>query len=110
MYANILDFRCRELRQAGSYRNAVPWAELSVFYALHSQGGTEAANLAGAHSFTSQIYAVADMLTMSMNEFDKCAHLVGGNSEENGENMARYMIRDAMKQWTGSSGRITPGI
>jgi transcription elongation factor Elf1 len=113
-YGDAAHFCCyfiaKEFRQRHNYRGAVPWAELSVFYALHSHGGTEAANLAEAYSFTSQIYAVADMLTMSLNEFDKCARLIGGNAEENGENMAREMIRDAMKDWTGSSGKITPGI
>jgi len=102
-------FIAKEFRKANNYRAAVPWAELSVFYAIHSEGGESRENLAGAYLFSSQIYAVADLLSKSLEDFEKCASMIEPTARNNGQ-QAREMILDAMKEWTGTSGKLTPGV
>ena len=102
-------FIAKQLEEAHDYLAAVPWNELSMFQATHSEGGQEVENLAPSYLFSSQIYFKADLLSKSLNDFDACGALLGESAREQGEE-TRSMIVDAMKEWTGSSSKLTMGV
>ena len=102
-----------ELRQAKNYRAAVPWAELSLFFCHRAHENSVGRNLASAYLFSSQIHAVADLLSKSLTDFEKCLAFRGEDAaaaQESGACAVQRLILDYMKEWTGSSGNLTPGI
>jgi len=71
----------KQLRGASDYLGAVPWAELSMFYANQSQGEMMDEHLADGHLLLSKTYATADMWTKSLQEFDAGAAIVDNEQE-----------------------------
>jgi hypothetical protein len=101
-----------ELRQRKNYRAAVPWAELSLFFCHRAHEHSVGRNLASAYLFSSQIHGVADLLSKSLKDFEKCLSYRGDvvDAEDTGASAVQRLILDYMKQWTGTSGNLTPGI
>lgn len=97
------------LRAKKDFREAVPWAELAMFYAIQAhENTTDGRNLPSNYLFLSQTHAMADMFTQSLEDFEKLSALMNSNSER--ENEARAMLSAFMKDWTGTSGKLTPGV
>lgn len=87
------------------YRAAVPWAELSVHYALTRPVGP--AHIRDAYAVASMVQAKADLLTKSLESFDAG---VGPEDDAGSTESARADIVRERNKWIGTSGILTPGI
>jgi hypothetical protein len=95
----------RKYAQAKNYFAAVPWAELSLFYTKQSAKEVSE-HLSIAHQFAAQAQRDADFFSKSMENFD--ASLVVMPENEKARQERQSLLRQ-MEQWTGSSGKLTPG-
>lgn len=101
------------LSKSGKHREAVPWAELSLYHAEKSEENSEEGNTLGGRSvlasrvFACEIQAKADLLTKSMEHYE----IDSGSIENSDANRARReFIVKQLEEWTGSSGTLAPGI
>jgi hypothetical protein len=94
----------RRYSEAKNYLAAVPWAELSLFYTKRV-ANDDKQHLSTAHRFAAQMQRNADFFSKSMENYD--ASLV--ISENFRARQERQSLLHQMEQWTGSSGKLTPG-
>lgn len=92
-----------------NYRAGVPWAEVSLYHAQHSQVADRSANLRGAYAFASTTQAKADLFTKSIASFNSSLELSDNVDMREAQNV-RELLGNQLKQWTGSSGQLTEGI
>jgi hypothetical protein len=95
----------RRYAQAKNYFAAVPWAELSLFH-TKQMGKEDREHLSIAHQFAAQAQRDADLFSKSMENYD--ASLVAMSENDKACREQQILLRQ-MEQWTGSSGRLTPG-
>ena len=98
-----------KLEEDGEYRAAVPWAELALFHAIHSEGRSNRTNVAAAYSFASDSHAKAESLRMSLKYHDAGVALCESAGTRSEARSREAIIRE-MREWTGSSGKLTSGI
>jgi hypothetical protein len=95
----------RRYAQGKNYFAAVPWAELSLFY-TEQITKEEREHLSIAHQFAAQAQRDADFLSKSMEYYDASLVVMSENEKARQE---RQSLICQMEQWTGSSGKLTPG-
>lgn len=97
------DVLCEKYRQAGSNRCALPYSQLALFHARQSRSRTL---LAAAHVFLGSTQQSVGMLSDASNTYDKSLGL--GSSAGDVWRYREDLLRE-IEQWTGSSGKLTPG-
>jgi len=85
--------------EAKNYLAAAPWAELHLLHV--KQYETDNRRLSMAHKFAAMAQWCADFLSKSLEYYD-----LGLVACDDGER--RGTLRE-MAQWTGTSGKLTPG-
>jgi hypothetical protein len=95
----------RRYAQAKNYFAAVPWAELSLFY-MKQVANTEREHLSIANQYAAQAQRDADFLSKSMEYYDASLVVMSENGKARREQQS--LLRQ-MEEWTGSSGKLTPG-
>jgi hypothetical protein len=94
----------RRYSDAKNYLASVPWAELSLFYAKQA-ANENGLHLSTAHRLAAQMQRNADFFSESLKNYDASLAI----SENHGARHERQSLLDQMEQWTGSSGKLTPG-
>lgn len=97
------DVIAEKYRQAGRIRFALPWSELALF---HAKQTCSRPLLAAAHIFLGSSQQSAGMLSEACKTFDGSLGL--GSSAVDVWKYREALICE-IEQWTGSSGRLTPG-
>jgi hypothetical protein len=91
--------------QASNYFAAVPWAELSLFY-VKQIAKKDREHLSVGYQFAAQAQRDADFLSKSMKNYDASLVVMSENDKAYQEQQSLLL---QMEQWTGSSGKLTPG-
>lgn len=107
-FVSSISFYCCDViaenyRQAGRTRCALPWSQLALFHAKQARSRTL---LAAAHVFLGSAQQSAGMLIEASRTFDGSLGL--GSSAGDVWKYREDLLRE-IEQWTGSSGKLTPG-
>jgi len=107
-FVSSLSFYCCDViaehyRQAGRNRFALPWSQLALVHAKQARSRTL---LAAAHVFLGSTQQSAGMLIEASRTYDGSLGL--GSSAGDVWKYREELLRE-IEQWTGSSGKLTPG-
>jgi hypothetical protein len=90
-------------RQARRYRDALPWSELGLF---HAKQGRSRILLAAALTLLGSTQQLAGLLNEAAKSYDDTLGL--GSAAGDVWKYREALLRE-MEEWTGSSGKLTPG-
>lgn len=97
------DVIAEKYRQDGRNRYALPWSQLALFHARQARSRTL---LAAAHVFLGSTQQSVGMLREASDTYDSSLGL--GSSAGDVWKYREDLLRE-IEQWTGSSGKLTPG-
>ena len=107
-FVSSISFYCCDVisekyRQAGNIHCALPWSELALFHAKQARSRTL---LAAAYVFLGSAQPSAGLLIEASRTYDNSLGL--GSAAGDVWKYREELLRE-IEQWTGSSGKLTPG-